>query len=53
MTGTKGEPGKKKRKLFEVVGSIYYLIDDLVQTRTNISGGAYELNMMLKNVYVL
>ena len=29
-----GGTRKKRRKLFEVVGSIYYLFDDLVQTRT-------------------
>ena len=33
MTGLRGDQ-EKRRKLFEAVGSIYYLFDDLVQTRT-------------------
>ena len=47
LTGTKGGPGKKRRKLFEAVGSIYYFLMILF------SGCAYVLNVMLKNVYVL
>ena len=42
LTGTKGGPGKKRRKLS--VGSIYYLLMILF------SGCTYVLNVMLKNV---
>ena len=45
LTGTKGGPGKKRRKLS--VGSIYYLLMILF------SGCAYVLNVILKNVYAL
>ena len=44
LTGTKGGPGKKRRKLFEAVGSIYYFLMILF------SGCAYVLNVMPKNV---
>ena len=47
LTGTKGGPGKKRRKLFEAVGSIYYFLMILF------IGCTYVLNVMLKNVYVL
>ena len=45
LTGTKGGPEKKRRKLS--VGSIYYLLMILF------SGCTYVLNVMLKNVNVL